>query len=276
MAKIPNFIHNTDIGQNFLIDRSIVDFILSRAKLTAADWVLEIGPGDGILTEGLLSTDCSGICTVELDTRLKHTIEMLAIKDSRLIPLWGDAVQFDYLNKLPWMPNRIIANLPYHITTPLLWTLLEQIAPGGLEYMLLMVQLESAQRIISPYGHRERSPLGITIEAMGTSTIVRNVPASAFRPQPRVNSCILEIKIEKNRELASDRTWRGLLKRSFTQRRKTLVNNWLSGYPEITREDALEILEMNGLKPTSRAEELSLDVWQKLSEEPRFYLKPKA
>ncbi|NLX85372.1 MAG: ribosomal RNA small subunit methyltransferase A, partial [Synergistaceae bacterium] len=241
-----------------------------------ADKVLEIGPGDGILTEGLLSTDCSGICTVELDTRLKHTIEMLAIKDSRLIPLWGDAVQFDYINKLPWMPNRIIANLPYHITTPLLWTLLEEIAPGGLEYMLLMVQLESAQRIISPHGHRERSPLGITIEAMGTSTIVRNVPASAFRPQPRVNSCILEIKIEKNRELASDRTWRGLLKRSFTQRRKTLVNNWLSGYPEITREDALEILEMNGLKPTSRAEELSLDVWQKLSEEPRFYLKPKA
>ncbi|NLX84517.1 MAG: ribosomal RNA small subunit methyltransferase A, partial [Synergistaceae bacterium] len=82
MAKIPNFIHNTDIGQNFLIDYSIVDFILRRAKLTAADKVLEIGPGDGILTEGLLSTDCSGICTVELDTRLKHTIEMLAIKDS--------------------------------------------------------------------------------------------------------------------------------------------------------------------------------------------------
>ena len=276
MVRIPNFIHNTDIGQNFLIDRSIVDFMIGRAKLTPEDKVLEIGPGEGILTEGLLSTECSGVCTVELDTRLKHTIDMLAIKDSRLHPLWGDAVQFDYENKLPWMPNRVIANLPYHITTPLLWVFLEKLVPHGLDYMLLMVQLESAQRITSPHGHRERSPLGITVEAMGTSAILRNVPPSAFRPQPRVNSCIIEIKIENNSTLACDRTWRGLLARSFTQRRKTLVNNWISGYTEIDRKKAIEILERNGLKTTARAEELPLDVWQNLSREPEFYLRPKA
>ena len=276
MVRIPNFIHNTDIGQNFLIDRSIVDFMIGRAKLTPEDKVLEIGPGEGILTEGLLSTECSGVCTVELDTRLKHTIDMLAIKDSRLHPLWGDAVQFDYENKLPWMPNRVIANLPYHITTPLLWVFLEKLVPHGLDYMLLMVQLESAQRITSPHGHRERSPLGITVEAMGTSAILRSVPPSAFRPQPRVNSCIIEIKIDNNRTLACDRTWRGLLARSFTQRRKTLINNWISGYTEINREKAIEILERNGLKTTARAEELPLDVWQNLSREPEFYLRPKA
>ena len=90
--------------------------MIARAKLTPADRVLEIGPGEGILTEGLLSTECSGICTVELDTRLKHAIEMLAIKDSRLHPLWGDAVQFDYENELPWMPNRGLCQpaLPHH------------------------------------------------------------------------------------------------------------------------------------------------------------------
>ena len=275
MARIPNFIHNTDIGQNFLIDRSIVDFMIDRASLTSGDRVLEIGPGEGILTEGLLSTECSGICTVELDTRLKHTIDMLALKDSRLHPLWGDAVQFDYLNRLPWMPNRVIANLPYHITTPLLWVFLEKLVPHGLDYMLLMVQLESAQRITSPHGHRERSPLGITVEAMGSSAIVRNVPPTSFRPQPRVNSCIIEISINKERSLAADRTWRGLLARSFAQRRKTLINNWVSGYTEIERERALQILERNGLKTTSRAEELPLDVWQKLLKEPEFYLKPK-
>jgi 16S rRNA (adenine1518-N6/adenine1519-N6)-dimethyltransferase len=276
MVRIPNFIHNTDIGQNFLIDRSIVDFMIGRAKLTPEDKVLAPGPREPILTEGLLSTECSGVCTVELDTRLKHTIDMLAIKDSRLHPLWGDAVQFDYENKLPWMPNRVIANLPYHITTPLLWVFLEKLVPHGLDYMLLMVQLESAQRITSPHGHRERSPLGITVEAMGTSAILRNVPPSAFRPQPRVNSCIIEIKIENNSTLACDRTWRGLLARSFTQRRKTLINNWISGYTEINREKAIEILERNGLKTTARAEELPLDVWQNLSREPEFYLRPKA
>ena len=275
MARIPNFIHNTDIGQNFLIDRSIVDFMIDRANLTSLDRVLEIGPGEGILTEGLLSTECSGICTVELDTRLKHTIDMLALKDSRLYPLWGDAVQFDYVDRLPWMPNRVIANLPYHITTPLLWVCLEKLVPHGLDYMLLMVQLESAQRITSPHGHRERSPLGITVEAMGSSAIVRNVPPTAFRPQPRVNSCIIEISINKERSLAADRTWRGLLARSFAQRRKTLINNWVSGYTEIDREKALQILERNGLKTTARAEELPLDVWQKLLNEPEFYLKPK-
>jgi 16S rRNA (adenine1518-N6/adenine1519-N6)-dimethyltransferase len=249
--------------------------MIGRAKLTPEDKVLEIGPGEGILTEGLLSTECSGVCTVELDTRLKHTIDMLAIKDSRLHPLWGDAVQFDYENKLPWMPNRVIANLPYHITTPLLWVFLEKLVPRGLNYMLLMVQLESAQRITSPSGHRERSPLGITVEAMGTSAILRSVPPSAFRPQPRVNSCIIEIKIDNNRTLACDRTWRGLLARSFTQRRKTLINNWISGYADIDRDKALEILERNELKPTARAEELSLDIWLSLSREPEFYLKPK-
>jgi len=276
MARIPNFIHNTEIGQNFLIDHSIVDFMIARAKLTPEDRVLEIGPGEGILTEGLLSTECSGICTVELDTRLKHAIEMLAIKDSRLHPLWGDAVQFDYENELPWMPNRVIANLPYHITTPLLWVFLEKLVPHGLDYMLLMVQLESAQRITSPHGHRERSPLGITVEAMGTSAILRNVPPSAFRPQPSVNSCIIEIKIEKEKELATDRTWRGLLARYFAQRRKTLANNWIAGYTEMDREKAMEILERNGLKTTARAEEISLDVWKKLAKEPEFYLRPKA
>lgn len=275
MARIPNFIHNTDIGQNFLIDRSIVDFMIDRAKLTSRDRILEIGPGEGILTEGLLSTECSGLCTIELDTRLKHTIDMLALKDSRLHPLWGDAVQFDYANKLPWMPNRVIANLPYHITTPLLWVFLEKLVPQGLDYMLLMVQLESAQRITSPHGHRERSPLGITVEAMGSSAIVRNVPPSAFRPQPRVNSCIIEIIINKERELAADRTWRGLLARSFAQRRKTLINNWVSGYTDVDRDKALQILERNGLKTTARAEELPLDVWKKLLKEPEFYLKPK-
>lgn len=275
MTRLPNFIHNTDIGQNFLIDRSIVEFMIDRAKLASEDRVLEIGPGEGILTEGLLSTECAGVCTIELDTRLRHVIDMLAIKDGRLHPLWGDAVRFDYTNGLPWMPNRVIANLPYHITTPLLWVLLEKLASRGLNYMLLMVQLESAQRITSAAGHRERSPLGITIEAMGTAVILRKVPPSAFRPQPRVNSCILEIRLGKEKNLSADRTWKGLLARSFAQRRKTLVNNWISGYPDIDRGKALEILDRHGLRTTARAEELSLEIWRSLSREAEFYLKPK-
>lgn len=270
MAKLPHFIHNTDIGQNFLIDRSVVDYMIERAALGGEDFVLEIGPGEGILTEGLLSSGLGGLCTLELDTRLKHVVETLARKDRRMTALWGDAVQFDYESKLPWYPNRVIANLPYHITTPLLWAFLEKLAPHNLSYMLLMVQLESAERIVSPAGHRERSPLGITLSAMGSSEILRRIPPSAFRPQPRVNSCLIEIKIDKNRALALDKTWRTLLARSFAQRRKTLVNNWIAGYPEVDREAAQKILNRHGLKPAARAEELSLDAWLSLAEEAEF------
>lgn len=270
MAKLPHFIHNTDIGQNFLIDRSVVDYMIERAALGAGDFVLEVGPGEGILTEGLLSTELGGLCVIELDTRLKHVVEALARKDWRMTALWGDAVRFDYEKGLPWYPNRVIANLPYHITTPLLWVFLEKLVPRGLSYMLLMVQLEAAERIVSPAGRRERSPLGVMLSAMGSAAILRRVPPSAFRPQPRVNSCLIEIKIEKDRELALDKTWRSLLARSFTQRRKTLVNNWIAGYPHIDREAAYGILDRHGLKPSARAEELELGEWRSLAADGAF------
>ena len=274
MTKLPHFIHNTDIGQNFLIDRGVVEFMIGRAALGAGDFVLEIGPGEGILTEGLLSTELEGLCTLELDARLKHAVEALAKRDERMTALWGDAVQFDYERELPWNPNRVIANLPYHITTPLLWTFLEKLVPRGLRYMLLMVQLESAERIVSPAGHRERSPLGVTLEAMGKSLILRKVPPTSFRPRPRVNSCLIEINVDNNFELALDKGWRKLLSKSFAQRRKTLVNNWLAGYPMIDREAALRILGRHALRPSARAEELPLEKWLAIMLEPVFSASP--
>jgi len=275
MVEMHHFVHNTDIGQNFLTDRSVVEWMVKRADLNASDCVLEIGPGAGILTEGLLSSQCAAVCTIELDTRLKHAIEMLAIKDKRLTALWGDAVKFDYERSLPWYPNKIIANLPYHITTPLMWVFLEKLVKHGLVYMLLMVQLESAQRIVAKQCGRERSPLGITIQAMGRCEITREVPQSAFKPQPRVRSCIIEMKIEKNLDLPLNRTWRALLARSFMHRRKTLVNNWMAGYAGMTRELAQDILERHGLVMSARAEELSLDTWLDLAKEPLFLIEEK-
>lgn len=265
MSKIPNFIHNTDIGQNFLVDRTVIDYIIKQADIQPTDKILEIGPGEGVLTEALLASPAEAVCTVELDTRLKHNLEMLALDNPKLSLLWGDAVQFDYANKMPWQPNRIIANLPYHITTPLLWMLIEKLVPRGLESMILMVQLESAERITSPACNKQRSPLGVTIEAMGSSKILRKVSPSCFKPQPRVMSCLIQIEIDKSRELATDKNWKQLLVRSFAQRRKTLTNNWAAGYG-ISKERAQQILAKHGLKLLARAEELSLDTWKQLLE----------
>lgn len=275
MAEKRRFIHNTDIGQNFLIDESVVAYTVKRAAPSAGDAILEIGPGGGILTRGLLSAGPRALYAVEVDERLRDGLEALASRDGRLRLFWGDAVRFDYRAELPETPTKIVANLPYHITTPILWTFLEKLIPAGVGYMLLMVQLESAERIASPERSRARSPLGVTVEAMGGAEILRKVPPQAFRPQPRVNSALIEIKIEKNRELANDRTWRALLARSFTQRRKTLVNNWTAGYADIDRERALAILEAHGLSATARAEELPLAKWFELAKEPDFQIKEK-
>lgn len=275
MAEKRRFINNTDIGQNFLIDESVVAYTVKRAAVTPDDVLLEIGPGGGILTRGLLSAGPRALCAVEVDERLRDGLEALASRDGRLRLFWGDAVRFDYRAELPETPTKIVANLPYHITTPILWAFLEKLIPAGVGYMLLMVQLESAERIASPERSRARSPLGVTVEAMGGAEILRKVPPQAFRPQPRVNSALIEIKIEKNRGLANDRTWRALLARSFTQRRKTLVNNWTAGYADIDRERALAILDAHGLSATARAEELPLEKWFELAKEPDFQIKEK-
>ena len=264
-----HFINNTDIGQNFLIDHSVVDWMVKRAGLTADDRVLEIGPGDGVLTRGLLTAGCQ-VCTIELDTRLRRFMDPIAEKFPALTSLWGDAVQFDYENGLPWQPTKVIANLPYHITTPIMWVFLEKLASRGLDYLLLMVQVEAAERMTAPAHCHERSPLGVTIEAMGSAQIVRKVPASAFHPQPRVNSSLIEIKLGKNSLLPCDPAWRAFLTRSFAQRRKTLVNNWCFGYGSLTRERAQEILKAHGLALSSRAEELTLGDWTTLVKEPEF------
>lgn len=275
MAEKRRFINNTDIGQNFLIDESVVAYTVKRAAVTPDDVILEIGPGGGILTRGLLSAGPRALCAVEVDERLRDGLEALASRDGRLRLFWGDAVRFDYRAELPETPTKIVANLPYHITTPILWAFLEKLIPAGVGYMLLMVQLESAERIASPERSRARSPLGVTVDAMGGAEILRKVPPQAFRPQPRVNSALIEIKIEKNRGLANDRTWRALLARSFTQRRKTLVNNWTAGYADIDRERALAILDAHGLSATARAEELPLEKWFELAKEPDFQIKEK-
>lgn len=272
MAEKRRFINNTDIGQNFLIDESVVAYTVKRAAVAPDDVILEIGPGGGILTRGLLAAGPRALYAVEVDERLREGLERLATNDGRLRLFWGDAVRFDYRAGLPETPTKIVANLPYHITTPILWTFLEKLIPAGVSYMLLMVQLESAERIASPARSRARSPLGVTVEAMGGAEILRRVPPQAFRPQPRVNSALIEIRIEKNRGLANDRGWRALLARSFAQRRKTLVNNWTAGWPEIGRERALAMLEAHGLSATARAEELLLEKWFALAKEPDFQI----
>lgn len=262
------FRHNTDIGQNFLRDRSVVEWMIRRAGLAAGDRVLEIGPGEGILTEGILTTPCEKLDAIELDTRLRPKLEAMANRDARLTLHWADALRFDYSAIAP-PPTHILANLPYHITTPLVWLLLENLAPRGTRYMLLMVQREAAQRLEAGAKSRVAAPLGITLAALGSVSVPRRVARGAFQPVPKVDSAIVEIVLSGKRSgLPRDRVWRRLLAASFATRRKTLVNNWsAAGVP---RETSERLLAAHGLGPLARPEELALQYWLALYNEADF------
>ena len=236
-------------GQNFLVDRNILGLMVKRAALSESDCVLEIGPGHGVLTRALLDEGVKCVHAVEVDERLRPELEELAAKDSRLCLHWGDAVKFRYAELSPF-PNKVIANIPYNITTLLIWELLK-FAGLGLRYHLYMLQREAAERLTAPPDTKARYPLGVCVEAMGRACIVRGVPPSCFRPVPEVNSAITELVLERNFELAGDERWSELLHRGFAHRRKTLANN-LKGFAEA------------GSFGGKRAEDLSGDDWLKI------------
>ena len=240
-------------GQNFLIDKNILDLIISRADLRESDCVLEVGAGEGVLTRELLSHDIRHLHSIELDERLRASLEDLqGIQNFSLH--WADAVKFDYDSLSPF-PNKLIANIPYNITTPLIWELIKY-ASRGLNYYLLMLQKEAALRLTAKPDTKERYPLGIAIEAMGHANIIHNVSRTCFKPVPKVDSAITEIVIERNYELANDSLWSSLLHSGFSHRRKTLINN-LRGFNGL---DDLDLGELNN----KRAEDLTCGEWLKI------------
>ncbi|MBQ3654903.1 MAG: ribosomal RNA small subunit methyltransferase A [Synergistaceae bacterium] len=239
-------------GQNFLTDRNILGIMLNRSGACEDDCVLEIGPGHGVLTRELLKAGVKCLHCVELDERLRPELEELARENDRLRLHWGDAVRFDYESLKPF-PNKVIANIPYNITTPLIWALLKY-SELGMNYHLYMLQKEAALRLIAPPDTKARYPLGVTVEAMGCAEIVKNVARTCFRPVPNVDSAVVEIVIERNFGLGRDEVWSELLHRAFSQRRKTLANN-LKGFVDA------ESLGSLGCK---RAEDLTCEEWTEI------------
>ncbi len=246
------------LGQNWLISESARQTIIETADLSPVDMVLEIGPGQGFLTESLL-TRAGKVVAIEKDDRLIGPLQSKfqnEIADQKLTLIHGDALGHP-MSKLLGDKFKLVSNIPYYLTGQILRHFLEaEIQP---ELMVLMLQEEVAEHIVAKNGRE--SLLSISVKVYGEPELIAKVPAVCFRPQPRVNSAILLIKnISRDRfrhlDTRCPSAFFDLLKRGFAHKRKLLKNNL--GY-------STELLGQAKIDPRARAENLSLAQWLHLT-----------
>ncbi len=258
------FSHKISLGQNFLGNPTVIQRSIDAGELTENDVVLEIGSGKGVLTRKILESSARFVHALEIDRRLQPWLAPL--EDSypdRLKIHWADATEFPLASLSP-VPNKILANIPYNITTPLIRKILTELAPLGLECLILLVQKEAAERLAAPPCSKNRYPLGITIQLMGEIESLMKVSPGSFYPPPKVWSSLIKISILRRKNLAADEAWRAFIFSAFAQRRKKLINNFIAAdYEKDSLESAFEALE---IPITARAEELTAQQWMNLYE----------
>jgi 16S rRNA (adenine1518-N6/adenine1519-N6)-dimethyltransferase len=252
------------IGQHFLVDRSALAAIVEAAEVTDQDDVLEIGPGPGVLTAALAERARS-VTAVEIDERMIAVLtDTLSGRDNVSI-VRADALEVDVYALGPRAPTRIVANLPYQITSPLLVKFLEDARRPP--RIVVLVQEEVARRIVAqPDDVKERGFLSVFVQSFATPSIVRRVPARSFRPPPKVDSAIVALRTHAAPAFAplDQHRFLALVSDVFRHRRKQLRSG-LGFEAGVTKDRAGSALRAAGIDPSSRPEELSLAEWVALA-----------
>ena len=247
-------------GQNFLIASWVPEQIAQDAGVDETAGVLEIGPGIGPLTQQLCLR-AKKVCAVELDKRLEPILELTVGEFPNLQIIWDDVLKQDVkalvAEKFAGLRPMACANLPYYITSPILSALLEA---ECFESVTVMVQKEVAQRIAAKPGTADYSAFTIFCQYYAEPELLFDVPAHCFLPQPKVTSAVIQLRTRK--ELPWDIKDKDIffrtVKASFAMRRKTLQNGLASGFPELGKTGAGEVIEAAGLPATVRGETLSI------------------
>lgn len=256
-------------GQNFLIDTHVLDKIVSAAGVTKDDLVLEIGPGIGTMTQ-YLAEAAREVVAVEIDKNLIPILEETLSEYDNVTILNEDILKVDIAalaeEKNGGEPIKVVANLPYYITTPIIMGLFESGVP--LDNITIMVQKEVADRMQVGPGTKDYGALSLAVQYYAKPEIVANVPPNCFIPRPNVGSAVIRltrypeppVKVEDPKKMFA------LIRASFNQRRKTLVNG-LSNAPEIkaSKEDVQNAIAKMGLSETIRGEALTLEQFATLS-----------
>ena len=257
-------------GQNFLIDTGVLDRIITAAEITKEDCVLEIGPGIGTMTQ-YLAERAGEVVAVEIDQNLIPILkETLAAYDNVTV-IQDDILKVDVRKiveeKNGGKPIKVVANLPYYITTPIIMGLFEKHIP--LKSITIMVQKEVAERMQVGPGTKDYGALSLAVQYYAKPEIVANVPPNCFIPRPNVGSAVIRLTRyeEPPVKTGSEEKMFALIRASFNQRRKTLVNG-LTNAPGLglTKEQVTEALEQMGLPATIRGEALTLEQFASLSD----------
>ncbi len=247
------------LSQNFLTDPAALDAIIEAAELQPADRVVEIGPGLGVLTRRLLAAGAQ-VLAVELDPRLAEWLraELTRVPGFQLIE--ADALSLDPATMFEGSDFKVVANIPYHITSPLLHAFLEGERPPTLT--VLLVQAEVAERVAAPPG--QMSYLSVFVQNVTDADVVARVPADAFEPSPKVDSAILRLRRRNEPAIPPGRerpSFYRLVQAGFRQRRKQLHNALARELP-VPREALSHAFAACAIDPERRAQTLSVDDWR--------------
>ncbi|KYZ76296.1 16S rRNA methyltransferase [Anaerosporomusa subterranea] len=244
------------LGQNFLISEQVVDQIVASACLSPEDTVLEIGPGIGTLTQGLAETGAS-VVAVELDARLVEVLATTLEGYDNIRVVHGDILKTDISREIKAEKYKVVANLPYYITTPIIMTLLERRLP--IEVLVTMVQKEVAQRMTASPGGKDYGALSVAVQYYTEPELLFDVPPTAFIPAPAVDSSVIRctVRTKPPVDVADERRFFRVVKGAFSQRRKTLSNALKT--TGLSSEQIAAILTKAQINPIRRGETLSLE-----------------
>lgn len=211
------------LGQNFLIKRGIVDEIVKAADLQEGEPVLEIGPGIGTLTQGLAQSGAN-VTAIELDTRLLEVLDTTLAQYSNVTIVHGDVLKLDVPSIMNNEPFKVVANLPYYITTPIIMSLLESRLP--IERLVVMVQKEVALRMVAKPGTKDYGALSVAVQYYTEPDIVLDVPPKSFLPAPAVTSSVIRCVLRDKPpvDVVDEKLFFRVVKAGFAQRRKTFAN----------------------------------------------------
>ncbi len=263
-----NFNFQKKFGQNFLIDEHVLEKIIRDAGITKDDCVLEIGPGIGTMTQ-YLAENARQVVAVEIDKALIPILKDTLSEYSNVEIINEDILKVDIKSICQQYndekPIKVVANLPYYITTPIIMGLFESKVP--LDSITVMVQKEVADRMQCQPGSKDYGALSLAVQYYANPQIVANVPPNCFMPRPNVGSAVIKLSLYPAPPVdVNDESFMfKLIRASFNQRRKTLINGLKGGSINISKEDILEALEKMELSPTIRGEALTLEEFAKLS-----------